>query len=63
MNDSEILYHINAADECQAAGYSRRHNDDMVDMLVEKQDFYKKFPTRKARKSARKEGIKVGRFY
>lgn len=63
MFDSDIRYHLDSADECQAAGFSSRYNLEMSELFTEKQEFYKKFPSRLARRYARKEGIKVGRWY
>ncbi len=60
---AELNYHLDSAEECERAGYSTQYNTEMSILIAEKQDFYLAFPSRKARRRARKEGIKVGRWY
>lgn len=61
--DKDIAYHIDSATECGASGYNTAYNNEMAALFQEKQDFYLANPTKRARKRARREGIKVGRWY
>lgn len=61
--DADITYHLDSAAEMRFKGYSPAYNEEMSALFVEKQDFYLANPTKRARKRARREGIKVGRWY
>lgn len=63
--DRGIQYHEENAHECYSRGYhgSYQYHVEMSDMLKDRALFYKRYPTRAGRKSARKEGVRVGRFY
>lgn len=62
---NDILYHEDNAHECKMKGYegSYQYHIEMADMLIERAEFYRRYPTRRGRKSARKDNIRVGRYY
>lgn len=62
---NDIIYHEDNAHESKMKGYegSYHYHCEMSDMLQERAEFYRRYPTRAGRRSARKENIRVGRYY
>lgn len=65
IHSAESQYHEENAHECKTKGYegSYIYHCEMSDMYNERAEFYRRYPTRAGRRSARKENIRVGRYY
>ena len=63
--ETELQFYKDTAKELDAAGFPglASHNRQMAQLTSEKITFYKTYPTRRARRSARKMGVVLGVWY